>query len=75
MKRRPEAQEAASLLGRPRALLPEPELVPQGLFTAAWWHWGPGRFGCVLTAFQIPVQALILVGVGACCCLASAWPP
>ena len=32
MKRRPEAQEAASLLGRSRALLPEPELVPQGLF-------------------------------------------
>ena len=70
MKRRPEAQEAASLLGRPRALLPEPELVPQGLFYSCLVALGGlGALGCVLTAFQIPVQALILFGVGACCCL------
>ena len=71
MKRRPEAQEAASLLGRPRALLPEPELVPQGLFYSCLVALGGlGALGCVLTAFQIPVQALILFGMGACCCLA-----
>ena len=71
MKRRTETGEAASLLGRPRILLPEPEPVPQGLFYSCLAALGGlGAFGCFLTAFQIPVQALILLGMGACCCLA-----